>query len=40
MPNEDIADLKRLSRGIDSAANEKKENLTNSSVEMGVANKL
>ena len=37
MPDEGIADLKRLSRGIDRAANEKKENLTNASVMNGMS---
>jgi len=40
VPDEGLADLKRLSRGIDHATNEKKEHFSSSSVEMGLAQKL
>jgi len=40
MPEEGIADLKRLRRGIGHATNEKKEQLSSASVEMGLAQKL
>jgi len=40
VPDEGLADLKRLSRGIDHATNEKKEHFSCSSVEMGLAQKL
>jgi len=40
VPDEGLADLKRFSRGIDHATNEKKEHFSCSSVEMGLAQKL